>query len=214
MPIYYTLMCDPTIIVYAGKDKYENEDLIRWGWPEDIWFHVDAHSSAHLYCRFPKGSKKGMDDLTPEVIEEVSQLTKANSIEGCKLNNVRIVYTPWSNLKKTNDMEVGQIGFHSEALRRYFTVAKKDNMVLKHHEKTKTQVENADLRTEREQRDAEVRRLERMAEKEREEEAKRLADEQKRLHEQKHYTDLMAAENMSKTNNNNNVAQNLEDDFM
>ena len=25
---------------YAGKDKYENEDLIKWGWPKDVWFHV------------------------------------------------------------------------------------------------------------------------------------------------------------------------------
>jgi hypothetical protein len=23
-----------------GADKYENEDLIKYGWPEDIWFHV------------------------------------------------------------------------------------------------------------------------------------------------------------------------------
>jgi len=21
-----------------GKDKYENEDLIKYGWPEDLWF--------------------------------------------------------------------------------------------------------------------------------------------------------------------------------
>jgi hypothetical protein len=28
---------------------------------------------------------------------------------GCKLNNVPIVYTPWSNLKKTADMDVGQV---------------------------------------------------------------------------------------------------------
>ena len=27
--------------VYMGKDKYENEDLIKYGLPEDIWFHVD-----------------------------------------------------------------------------------------------------------------------------------------------------------------------------
>lgn len=24
-------------VVYMGKDKFENEDLIKWGWPEDIW---------------------------------------------------------------------------------------------------------------------------------------------------------------------------------
>ena len=22
---------------FMGKDKYENEDLIAYGWPEDVW---------------------------------------------------------------------------------------------------------------------------------------------------------------------------------
>lgn len=33
------------------------------------------------------------------------------NIPGNKMNNVGIVYTAWENLKKTNDMEVGQVGF-------------------------------------------------------------------------------------------------------
>lgn len=32
------------------------------------------------------------------------------AILGCKLNNVPIVYTPWANLKKTADMDIGQVG--------------------------------------------------------------------------------------------------------
>jgi predicted ribosome quality control (RQC) complex YloA/Tae2 family protein len=42
-------------LVYIGKDKYENEDLIKYGWPEDIWFHADDHSSAHIYLRLKEG---------------------------------------------------------------------------------------------------------------------------------------------------------------
>ena len=30
------------------------------------------------------------------------------------MNNIAVVYTPWDNLKKTADMDVGQIGFHSD----------------------------------------------------------------------------------------------------
>lgn len=30
------------------------------------------------------------------------------------MNNVSVVYTPWTNLKKTADMDVGQIGFHKQ----------------------------------------------------------------------------------------------------
>lgn len=28
-----------------------DEELIRWGWPEDVWFHVHNYSSAHVYLR-------------------------------------------------------------------------------------------------------------------------------------------------------------------
>lgn len=28
-----------------------DEELIKWGWPEDVWFHVDKFSSAHVYLR-------------------------------------------------------------------------------------------------------------------------------------------------------------------
>lgn len=31
--------------------KHLDEDLIKWGWPEDVWFHVDKYSSAHVYLR-------------------------------------------------------------------------------------------------------------------------------------------------------------------
>lgn len=35
-------------------------------------------------------------------------------LSGCKMNNISVVYTPWANLKKTGDMDVGQIGFHRQ----------------------------------------------------------------------------------------------------
>ena len=42
-------------VIYMGRDKFENEDLITYGWEEDIWFHVDDLSSAHVYLRLKKG---------------------------------------------------------------------------------------------------------------------------------------------------------------
>lgn len=41
-------------------------------------------------------------------------LYKYSLFLGCKMNNVSVVYTPWANLKKTADMDVGQIGFHKQ----------------------------------------------------------------------------------------------------
>jgi hypothetical protein len=39
---------------------------------------------------------------------------KANSIQGSKMNDVDVIYTMWTNLKKTDGMEVGQVGIHKE----------------------------------------------------------------------------------------------------
>ena len=36
------------------------------------------------------------------------------AVSGCKANDVDIVYTMWSNLKKTPGMDVGQVGFHRQ----------------------------------------------------------------------------------------------------
>ena len=48
MPFYYTLREKAVAagyVVYMGKDKFENEELLKYGWPEDLWFHVDKLSS-------------------------------------------------------------------------------------------------------------------------------------------------------------------------
>lgn len=74
--------------IYMGADKYENEDLIKYGWPEDIWFHVDDMSSAHVYLRLRKNQR--LEDVSEKTIHDCAQLVKANSIEGCKLKEVTV----------------------------------------------------------------------------------------------------------------------------
>ena len=71
---------------YMGKDKYENEDLIKYGLPEDVWFHVDDLSSAHVYVRMTPGMV--VSDLPESVIQECASLVKANSIAGCKVRKL------------------------------------------------------------------------------------------------------------------------------
>jgi len=41
------------------------------------------------------------------------------------------VYTPWANLHKTLDMEVGAIGFHSEKNKKYVKNVSKDKDIIK-----------------------------------------------------------------------------------
>lgn len=114
-------------MVYMGKDKYENEDLIKYGLPEDVWFHVENLSSAHVYLRMNKGQV--LDDISTTTIEEMATLTKANSIEGCKKHEVYVTYTKWKNLNKTSDMEVGAIGFKDSKRCRRVKAFKNNSIV-------------------------------------------------------------------------------------
>lgn len=108
-----------------------------------------------------------IDDIPSTVLEDAAQLVKANSIDGNKMNDIDVVYTMWSNLKKTQGMGVGQVGFHKDKDVRKIHVAKRINVIVNRLTKTK-RTEQVDFRAEREQRD----RLER-------EDKKKLLREQK-----------------------------------
>jgi len=91
MVLFFTCLSDPNIVIYMGKDKYENEELIKYAWPDlDVWFHVAELSSAHVYLRVPEGVTS-LKEIPDELVQECAQLTKANSIEGCKKDRVGII---------------------------------------------------------------------------------------------------------------------------
>uniref|UniRef100_A0A7S3JDV5 NFACT RNA-binding domain-containing protein n=1 Tax=Euplotes harpa TaxID=151035 RepID=A0A7S3JDV5_9SPIT len=118
-----------------GKDKFENEDLIQYSFPKDIWFHVDDLSSAHVYLRL-----EGLDDIDKvpvDLLSEMCQLTKANSIEGSKKKEVAIVYTFAENLLKESDMQVGAVSFKDFKAKRYVKAVHKDKEVLNPLKKSK-----------------------------------------------------------------------------
>ncbi|THH21402.1 hypothetical protein EW146_g163 [Bondarzewia mesenterica] len=89
---------DPPVTIYMGRDKVENEDLIKYAWPQDVWFHVDKLSSAHVYLRLPE-CIASWESIPEPLLIDCAQLVKANSIEGNKKDNLTIIYTPGSNLK-------------------------------------------------------------------------------------------------------------------
>jgi len=93
-----------------------------------------------------------IDDIPSAVLEDAAQLVKANSIEGNKMNDIDVVYTMWSNLKKTQGMEVGQVGFHKDKDVRKIHVAKRVNTIVNRLNKTKRS-EQVNFSAEREQRD-------------------------------------------------------------
>ncbi|XP_022139971.1 coiled-coil domain-containing protein 25 [Momordica charantia] len=200
--------------IFMGLDKYENEELIKYGFPEDIWFHVDKMSSAHVYVRLQKGQT--IDDISEGLLEDCAQLVKANSIQGNKVNNIDVVYTPWSNLKKTASMDVGQVGFHNPKMVRTVRVEKRINDIVNRLNRTKVE-RKPDLKAEREAVNAAERaeRKQHLREKKRREELDRL--EKERQAELRSYKGLMVSEKMT---SNKQIAatskslQELEDDFM
>lgn len=124
------------------------------------------------------------------------------------MNNINVVYTPWANLKKTGEMDVGQIGFHKQKEVKLVAVERKVNEIVNRLEKTKEE-RFPDLAAEKESRDREERnekkaQLQELKRKEREEQKKK-----KEMDDLKNYTTLMKAENM-KTNEDGYDS----DDFM
>ncbi|XP_031369816.1 coiled-coil domain-containing protein 25 isoform X3 [Apis dorsata] len=199
-----------------GIDQYENEDLIRWGWPEDVWFHVDKYSSAHVYLRlhlvniFYKIYGQTIDDIPSAVLEDAAQLVKANSIEGSKMNDVDVVYTMWSNLKKTQGMEIGEVGFHRDKDVRKIHITKRINTIINRLNKTKRS-EQVNLRAEREQRDKNEREDKKKLLKEQKEREKAEEKRRKEEAEMRSYNSLFNTSNMTSNTENSGYDS---DDFM
>mmetsp|Transcript_10389 Transcript_10389/g.16960 ORF Transcript_10389/g.16960 Transcript_10389/m.16960 type:complete len:213 (-) Transcript_10389:643-1281(-) len=193
-------------VIFMGEDKYENEKLIRWGWPEDIWFHVDKLSSAHVYIRMNSGET--IDDIPPDLLEDCAQLVKQNSIQGCKESNVTVVYTPWANLKKTGSMDVGQVGFFNDKMVRSVKVDKKKNEIINRLEKTRIET-HPDFAQQREARDAKERAEKKDLLKKKQHEDVVAMAEAKKVADLKSYTSIMKEEKMK--SNKDLQAKTIED---
>ncbi|KAM3419392.1 hypothetical protein BST61_g5321 [Cercospora zeina] len=209
MVFYFTSnVVDPPAFIYVGKDKVENEDLIAHGWTHDVWFHVDNLSSAHVYLRMRDGET--WERIPEDLLTDCAQLTKANSIEGNKKDNITVIYTPWSNLKKSGNMATGQVGFHNNKLVKRVYVEKRENAIVNRLNKTKEE-KYPDLRQEKADREHEERKKERIAAQAKKKDEARLAEERKQLKWQKeHMYDDVHAEDQMRSNEEGFD----EDDFM
>ena len=214
MVFYFEPRGEAGHVLYMGRDKGENEELIAHGVPEDVWFHVDKLSSAHVYLRLERG--QSIDDITPEQLEDCAQLVKANSITGNKTDELDVVYTPWENLKKEARMEVGQVGFFKQKAVRRVHVKTRENVIVNRLNKTKRE-EYPDLKAQREEYDR-VLKAERkkayLAEMDRKKEEAKQHEEEKKL---RSYTGVMDTDNM--TSNKELAAkfasvEDFEEDFM
>ena len=202
-------------MIYMGKDKYENEHLIQYGLPEDVWFRVDDLSSAHVYLRLQPGMQ--LADLEgTDVLLDCASLVKANSIAGCKKASVNVIYTRWKNLKKTNDMVDGQVGYHRPDNVKRVRV-EKNNSIVKQIEKSKKEL-YPDLAAEQAARLKEIQLQKKNEWKKISKEKQKRKEEAIKEKEARSYDRIMVADKM--TSNAERVAtvdttaaEEFEDDF-
>lgn len=173
---------------------------------------MDKLSSAHIYLRMRDGQE--WDSLPEELVMDLAQLTKANSIEGNKKDNVTVIYTPWSNLKKDGSMEVGQVSFKDHRKVKRVLVAQRENPIVNRLNKTKVE-QKPDFKQEKDDRLKELRKKEQAATQQRRKEEAKQAQEWKEKKWQKDhaYDDLFTEENMAATSNQDRD-ENWEEDFM
>ncbi|OIW27527.1 DUF814-domain-containing protein [Coniochaeta ligniaria NRRL 30616] len=213
MVYYFTSnVVTPSAYVYVGKDKFENEELIKHGWEEDVWFHVDKLSSAHIYLRLNEGDT--WENIPEDLVKDLAQLTKANSIEGNKKDNITVIYTPWSNLKKDGSMAAGQVSFHDNKKVKRILVPERENAIINRLNKTKVE-KHPDLRQEKEDHLKELRKRDQAAQLARKkEEARIMKERQEKKWQKDHaYEEMFSEENMAAASNQERD-EDWEDDFM
>ena len=98
--------------------------------------------------------------LPDDLVADLAQLTKANSIEGNKKDNVSVIYTPWSNLHKDGSMDIGQVSFKNPRLVKRVLVPTRENAIVNRLNKTRIErlEPELDLYQEREDRIKELRK--------------------------------------------------------
>ena len=84
-------------LVYVGLDKYENEELIKFALPHDLWFHVDSESSAHVYLRLKEGDT--LDSIPEEALEVIEAFEDAqNTYDPNAVSNEELTATSLASI--------------------------------------------------------------------------------------------------------------------
>ncbi|KAG8528075.1 uncharacterized protein KY384_006991 [Bacidia gigantensis] len=231
MVFYFTSsVSDPSSTLYVGKDKFEsccNQGTLL----NQMQFHADNLSSAHIYLRLQAG--QDWETISKDLIEDCAQLTKANSIEGTpcsfpplfvrsyqtftldqkgnKKENITIIYTPWSNLKKDGGMATGQVGFHDSRKTKRILVPVRINAIINRLEKTKKVGEAEELPAAKDAYLKEQRRMKRKdAEGKRKEEERELEEKRREKEERERAWEELRAGGEGRSNEEGFD----EDDFM
>ena len=132
---------------------------------------------------------------------------------GNKKDNITVIYTPWSNLRKDASMATGQVSFHDPKMVKKVHVAVRQNPIVNRLNKTREE-SFPDFQAEK---DADLREKSKAARIEREKQKAKDRDERQRREQLKWqkdhaYDDMMKEDQM--VSNQERDAGFYEDDFM
>lgn len=116
MKSFVHIIGDIKYIIKVGINDKENWTLIDNSYPEDLWFHLDDFSSAHVVISQDTNSQEEIF-YPNQIIGLAANYCKSNSKNGKNLHKVKIVYTEIKNLKKGK--EVGSVYISKQ---KYITV--------------------------------------------------------------------------------------------
>ncbi|KAH9445236.1 hypothetical protein Pst134EA_031557 [Puccinia striiformis f. sp. tritici] len=133
-----------------------------------------------------------MEAIPEALLQDCAQLVKANSIEGNKRDNLTIIFTPASNLKKTGDMATGQVSFHSDKIVKRVHVSTRVNGIINRLNKTKIEKTIVDLEQEKIEHEKELNRLKRSIAAQRAKEEQEVQAQRKAELEARSYDKLFA----------------------
>ena len=145
------------------------------------------------------------------------QLVKNNSIEGSKASKVDIIYTEFSNLRKTQTMETGAVTFFEQKLVRKVKNVERDRDIVKRIEKTKVE-KNPDLEQMRADRDLEEKNRRKKeaidrAANEKQERKEREAEEERLSYRRFVNNKELATSNKAQGDGSIESCRKIEDDF-
>lgn len=148
------------------------------------------------------------------MIIDCAQLTKANSIDGNKRDNITIIYTPWANLKKTKGMADGEVSFKNSKKVKKIHVQFRENSIINRLKKTREEIKGKEHLIEaKNNRDKEhvsnLLQLKYQEKLQQEQEKKRIAEEKHR--QETLYDDLWDDNEVNKTSNQKRMYDPEED---
>ena len=104
---------DSALEVYIGQNAIENWKLIdRFYNKNYMWFHLEDYPSCHVFVE--------NDNLSPEDIQQISEMCKDYTSKCKNKKDVKVCYTHISNIKKGK--ETGSVLFKNIDLKNIINI--------------------------------------------------------------------------------------------